>query len=102
MFIYHRLKINHDSHEFILEFGTVANISNPDGCKKGRSRAAGSHTPQVTNRREGGLKSCHCHSQKLHAFSYKGLETVEVAQKLLGAPTIGRGSAWAKGGSGRS
>ncbi len=25
MFIFHRLKINHDSHEFILKFGTVAN-----------------------------------------------------------------------------
>ncbi len=25
MFIFRRLKINHDSHEFILEFGTVAN-----------------------------------------------------------------------------
>ncbi len=24
-FYFHRLKINHDSHEFILEFGTVAN-----------------------------------------------------------------------------
>jgi hypothetical protein len=24
MFIFHRLKINHDSHEFFLEFGTVA------------------------------------------------------------------------------
>ncbi len=27
MFIFRRLKINHDSHEFILEFGTVANIN---------------------------------------------------------------------------
>jgi hypothetical protein len=26
-----RLKINHDSHEFILEFGTVANTQ---GCTK--------------------------------------------------------------------
>jgi hypothetical protein len=25
MFIFHRLKINHGSHEFILEFGTVVN-----------------------------------------------------------------------------
>jgi hypothetical protein len=25
MFIFRRLKINHDDHEFILEFGTVAN-----------------------------------------------------------------------------
>jgi hypothetical protein len=29
MFIFRRLKINHDSHEFILEFGTVANTENP-------------------------------------------------------------------------
>jgi hypothetical protein len=27
MFIFHRLKINHDSHEFILEFCTVMNRS---------------------------------------------------------------------------
>ncbi len=26
MFIFHRLKINHDPHEFILKFGTIANI----------------------------------------------------------------------------
>jgi hypothetical protein len=25
MFIFHRLKINHDSHEFILESGVIAN-----------------------------------------------------------------------------
>ncbi len=30
MFIFRRLKINHDSHEIILEFGTVANSSTPD------------------------------------------------------------------------
>ncbi len=32
-----RLKINHDSHEFILEFGTVANIMNHDAFEKGES-----------------------------------------------------------------
>ncbi len=57
-------------------------------------------TPQATNRREGGSTSCRGRSQKLRAFTYKELETVRAAQKLLGAPTIGRGSAWVGGGGG--
>jgi hypothetical protein len=52
-------------------------------------------TPEVTNRREGGLTSCRC-----RAFNKKELEAVRAAQKLLGAPTIGRGSARAGGGGG--
>jgi hypothetical protein len=50
-------------------------------------------TPQVTNRTEGGLMSCHGCSWKLHTFTKKELETVKAAQKLLGALTIGKGSA---------
>jgi hypothetical protein len=49
-------------------------------------------TFQATNRREGGLTSC----------SGKELKTVRAAQKLLGAPTISRGSAWPGGGGGGS
>jgi hypothetical protein len=52
-------------------------------------------TPQATNRREGGLTSCRC-----RAFNKKELETARAAQKLLGAPSIGRGSARARGGGG--
>jgi hypothetical protein len=48
-------------------------------------------TPQETNRGDGDLMSCHGHSQKLCAFTWKELETLRAAQKLLGAPTIGRG-----------
>jgi hypothetical protein len=48
-------------------------------------------TPQETNRRDGDLMSCHGHSQKLRAFTWKELETVGAAQKLLGVPTFGRG-----------
>jgi hypothetical protein len=59
-------------------------------------------TPQVTNRREGGLMSCHGHSWKLHTFTYNELETLKAAQKLLVAPTIGRWSAWAGDGGGGS
>ncbi len=55
-------------------------------------------TPQVTNRREGGLMSCRGRSQKLCALTQKELETMKVAQKLLAAPTIVRGSAGAEGG----
>ncbi len=55
---------------------------------------------QVTNRREGGLMSCF--SQKLSTFTHKEQETVKAAQKLLGALTIGKGSAWARGGGGGS
>jgi hypothetical protein len=47
-------------------------------------------TPQVTNRREGGFMSCCGRSLKLRAFTWKELETVRAAQKLLGAPTISR------------
>ncbi len=59
-------------------------------------------TPLVTNRREGGLTSCCGHSQKLHAFNQKELETMRAAQKPLGAPTIGGGSAQAGDGGGGS
>jgi hypothetical protein len=59
-------------------------------------------THQATNRREGGLTSCCSHSQWLHAFTYKELETVKAAQKLLGAQTIGGVSAPARGGGGGS
>jgi hypothetical protein len=39
---------------------------------------------------------------KLCSFNKKELETVMVAQKLLGALTIGGGSVWAGGGGGES
>jgi hypothetical protein len=39
-------------------------------------------TSQATNRRKGGLTSCHSSSQKLRAFSEKELETMKAAQKL--------------------
>jgi hypothetical protein len=52
-------------------------------------------TPEVTNRREGGMTSCRGCSLKLWAFTWKELETVNAAQKLLGALSIGVGSAWA-------
>jgi hypothetical protein len=55
-------------------------------------------TAKATNRREGGLTSCCGHSQKFSAFTQKELETMRAAQKLLGASTIGRGSAWGGGG----
>jgi hypothetical protein len=42
------------------------------------------------------------HSQKLCTFTSKELETVRVAQELLGALTIGGGSAWPGGGGGGS
>ncbi len=45
--------------------------------------------------RERGLTSCLGRSRKLRAFTYKELETMKAAQKLLGEPTIDRGSAWA-------
>jgi|LakMenEpi03Aug12_release.lakeMendotaPanAssembly.Ray.scaffolds.fasta_scaffold6485013_1 hypothetical protein len=48
-------------------------------------------TPQVINRREGGLKSCCGRGPKLRAFTLKELETMKAVQKLLGAPTIGGG-----------
>jgi hypothetical protein len=47
-------------------------------------------TPQATNKREGGLTSC-------HGRSWKELETVKAAPKLLGALTIGGGSARSRG-----
>ncbi len=46
--------------------------------------------------------SCHGCSRKLCAFTQKELQTVLVAQKLLGAPTVGGGSAQAGGGGGGS
>jgi hypothetical protein len=46
--------------------------------------------------------SCQGRSWKLRAFTYKELETVRAAQKLLGVPTIGGGSAQAGGGGGGS
>jgi hypothetical protein len=54
-------------------------------------------TPMATSWREGGLTSCRSRSQKLHL---EELETLKAAHKLLGAPTIGRGSVLA-GGYGR-
>jgi hypothetical protein len=45
-------------------------------------------TSQATNRREGASTSCHSRSQKLHAYTWKELESMRVAQELLGAPTI--------------
>ncbi len=50
-------------------------------------------TYQATNRREGVSMSCHGRSRKLHAFTDKELDVMRAAQELLGAPTIGRGSA---------
>jgi hypothetical protein len=46
------------------------------------------------------LMSCRGRSQKLCSFTYKELETMKVAQKLLGAPTIGGWSGQAGGGGG--
>ncbi len=44
------------------------------------------------------MTSYHGCGRKLCTFTKKELETVKVAQKLLGAPTIGGVSAWAGGG----
>jgi hypothetical protein len=41
-------------------------------------------------------------NQKLHVFPWKELETIKVAQELLGAQTIGGRSAWVGGGGGGS
>jgi hypothetical protein len=43
-------------------------------------------TPQVTNRKEGGLTSCRGCSRQFSAFTQKELEAVREAQKLIGAP----------------
>jgi hypothetical protein len=59
-------------------------------------------TPQVTIRREGGLTSLCGRSRMFCAFSEKELENVKAAQKLLGAPTIGGGSAQVGSGGGGS
>jgi hypothetical protein len=59
-------------------------------------------TPETTNRRGVGFMSCLGRSRKLRAFTKKELETMKASQKLLGAPTIGLGSAWAGGGGGGS
>ncbi len=48
-------------------------------------------TSQATNRRQGVSMSWRGRSRKLHAFIQKELETVRVAQELLGATTIGGG-----------
>jgi hypothetical protein len=50
-------------------------------------------TSQATNRREAGFMSYCGHSWKLCTFTWKELETVRAAQKLLGALTIGGGIA---------
>jgi hypothetical protein len=55
-------------------------------------------TSQVTNRREGVSKSCSSCSWKLRTTTKKELETERVAHELLGAPTIGGGSAQSGGG----
>ncbi len=52
------------------------------------------------SRREGGFTSSRVRSWKLRAFTQKELETVWAVQELLGALTIGGGSAWAVGGGG--
>ncbi len=62
-------------------------------------------TSRATNRREGASTSCRSRSRKLPAYTSKELETVRVAPELLGAPTIGGGSALpgaCDGGSQRS
>jgi hypothetical protein len=59
-------------------------------------------TPQATNRREGGLSSCCGHGRKFRDFTHKELESMRAAQKLLGVPNIGGGSARAGGGGGKS
>jgi hypothetical protein len=48
-------------------------------------------TPQATNRRQGDLTSCSGQSWKHRTFTWKELETVKTAQKLLGGLTIGGG-----------
>jgi hypothetical protein len=58
-------------------------------------------TPQATNRRERGLTSCCGHSWEF-ALNLERARGGGVAQKLLGAPTIGGGSAGAGGGGGGS
>ncbi len=77
-----------------VHFPLILFNSNPDDSKKVPSHVARSHiqmTPQATNRRKKGLTSCRGHSRKLHAFTWKELETVSVDQKLFGALTIGGG-----------
>jgi hypothetical protein len=58
-------------------------------------------TPQATNRRDV-MMSCCGSSRKIRAFTENELETMKAGQKLLGAPTIGGGSARAWGGGGGS
>jgi hypothetical protein len=57
-------------------------------------------TSQATKRREGGSASCPGRSQQLWTYTSKELETAWAAPELLGAPTIGGGSArpWVGGG----
>jgi hypothetical protein len=59
-------------------------------------------TSQATNRREGGSTSCPGRSQMLRTYTFKELETVWAAPKLLGAPTIGGGSVRSRVGDGGS
>jgi hypothetical protein len=58
-------------------------------------------TSQATNRREGGSASCSGRSWKLRTYTSKELETVWASPELLGAPTIGGGSARSRGGGGK-
>jgi hypothetical protein len=57
-------------------------------------------TSQVTNRREGGSTSCPAVVGSSGPTLRKELKTVWVAPELLGAPTIGGGSARSRGGGG--
>ena len=57
-------------------------------------------TSQATNRREEGSASCPGRSRKLPTYTWKELETAWVAPELLGALTIGGGSARSRGGGG--
>jgi hypothetical protein len=57
-------------------------------------------TSQATNWREGGSVPCPGRSRKLRTYTKTELETVWAAPELLGAPTIGGGSARSRGGGG--
>ncbi len=54
----------------------------------------------MTNRREGGDTSCRGRSREALGLHLEELETVRAAPELLGAPTIGGGSARPGGGGG--
>jgi hypothetical protein len=55
-------------------------------------------TSQATDMREEGSTSCSGRSRKLLTYTENELETVWAAPELLGAPTMGEGSARAGGG----